>query len=531
MDQAILQHKISQYHDWRISLADSIVAYRDWLVRSEKSNSLQELRLTDFADMLKKDKLILALVAEFSRGKTETVNALFFADYDQRLLPSEAGRTTMCPTEMLWEENDGPCIKLLPIETRLTDDSLSYLKTQEKLWTTLRLDIDSPDQMRETLRSLVDKKEVGIDEAVKLGLWKPKDPNFALQDRTTIEIPVWRHAIINFPHPLLKSGLVVIDTPGLNALGTEPELTHKIIPGAHAVLFLTATDTGITASDMQIWNEYIRDQAKYKMVVLNKIDTLWDDLKSPRDIAKEVNRQVEITAQELSIPKQQVFTISAQKALFAKIKKDNALLERSGIGVLEAELSNQLTNSKQEIIGDTVAKECSEMVKESRKLMQVKLNHSRAQFNELKSLMGQHQTEFNKLVIKAKEDRERYEASLPAFQEAEEKINRIGKKILRHLSVAYLESALTDSRKEMRDSWTTVGLNKGIRSVVKQAHKLAIHVTSESNNIRRLANHVYDLFRTKHGFDISTPPELNMKPFLNRMEELQTITDDFCSKM
>ncbi|OYY47923.1 MAG: hypothetical protein B7Y48_11275, partial [Methylophilales bacterium 28-44-11] len=262
--QASLQEKIADYHQWRNALADTIIGYRDWLVRSDNSNSLQELRLTDFADMLRKDRLILALVAEFSRGKTETINALFFADHDQRLLPSEAGRTTMCPTELLWEEGEEPCIKLLPIETRLTDDSLTYLKTLPKLWKKFRLETDFPEQMRKTLRQLIEKKEVSIEEAIKLGLWSPKDPNNALQNRTHIEVPVWRHAIINYPHELLKNGLVVIDTPGLNVLGTEPELTHKVIPGAHAVLFLTATDTGVTHSDMQIWNEFIRDQAKYK---------------------------------------------------------------------------------------------------------------------------------------------------------------------------------------------------------------------------------------------------------------------------
>jgi putative ribosome biogenesis GTPase RsgA len=30
---------------------------------------------------------------------------------------------------------------------------------------------------------------------------------------------------VNFPHPLLKEGLIIVDTPGLNAIGTEPELT------------------------------------------------------------------------------------------------------------------------------------------------------------------------------------------------------------------------------------------------------------------------------------------------------------------
>ena len=50
-----------------------------------------------------------------------------------------------------------------------------------------------------------------------------------------VEIPCWRHALVNYPHPLLKKGLVILDTPGLNALGTEPELTLSMIPSAHAV--------------------------------------------------------------------------------------------------------------------------------------------------------------------------------------------------------------------------------------------------------------------------------------------------------
>ncbi len=529
MTQDTLQHKITEYNRWRLSLADTITAYRDWLVRSESSNSLQELRLTDFADTLKRDRLILALVAEFSRGKTETINALFFADHDQRLLPSEAGRTTMCPTELLWDESDEPCIKLLPIETRMSDDSLTYLKTMPQLWKKFRLETDFPEQMRKTLRQLIEKKEVSTEEAIKLGLWSPKDPNNMQQKRTRIEIPVWRHAIINYPHELLKNGLVVIDTPGLNALGTEPELTHKIIPGAHAVLFLTATDTGVTQSDMQIWNEFIRDQAKHKLVVLNKIDVLWDDLKSDFEIKREIEKQVEHTAHELMIPKSQIFTISAQKALLAKIRKDDPLLKRSGIELLENELSNQLTNSKQEIIGTTIAKECSDMVKESRKIMQLKLNHSRLQFEELKGLLGQHQTVFNDLVAKAQSDKQRYDGSLPAFEEAEQKINRIGKKLLRHLSLTYLDSSIAESRKEMHDSWTTIKLNQSIRKLMKQANELAIHVTTESGSIRRLAQHIYDIFRTQHGFDIPAPPELDMRNFLARMESLEKVTNNFCA--
>ena len=118
-----LHQQIADFQQWREQLSQTISEYRQWLETTNSSDSLQDLRLFDMMETLRKDHLVLAFVAEFSRGKTETINALFFADYNQRLLPSEAGRTTMCPTEIFWDEREEPCIKLLPIETRKREHS------------------------------------------------------------------------------------------------------------------------------------------------------------------------------------------------------------------------------------------------------------------------------------------------------------------------------------------------------------------------------------------------------------------------
>ena len=46
-------------------------------------------------------------------------------------LPSSAGRTTMCPTELMYDETFPPCIRLLPIETRSeTLSTTEYKKPQ-----------------------------------------------------------------------------------------------------------------------------------------------------------------------------------------------------------------------------------------------------------------------------------------------------------------------------------------------------------------------------------------------------------------
>ena len=76
-------------------------------------------------------------------------------------------------------------------------------------------------------------------------------------DEGSVDIPCWRHAIINFPHPLLQQGLVILDTPGLNAIGTEPELTLNLLPNAHAVLFILAADAGVTKTDLDVWNQHL----------------------------------------------------------------------------------------------------------------------------------------------------------------------------------------------------------------------------------------------------------------------------------
>ena len=60
-----------------------------------------------------------------------------------------------------------------------------------------------------------------------------------------VEIPRCRHALVNIAHPLLKQELVILDTPGLNAVGAEPELTVNQIAQAHAVVFLLGADTGV----------------------------------------------------------------------------------------------------------------------------------------------------------------------------------------------------------------------------------------------------------------------------------------------
>ena len=526
-----LSTKITEYSEWRETLITTINEYIDWLGQTDSLNATQELRLYDIKEIIKKDQLVMAFLAEFSRGKTETINALFFPDFNQRLLPSSPGRTTMCPTEIFWDATEEACIKLLPIETRKTDNTLTYLKSTPDIWHKIRLDITSPDAMQETLRTLIQKREVNLETAKSLGFWNEDDPSMRrlLAEKGTVEIPVWRHALINYPHPLLKNGLVVIDTPGLNTMGAEPELTLNIIPNAQAVLFLAATDTGITKSDMQIWTEYVQKSATHKLVILNKIDILWDGLETEDEVNALIEKQIQNTAHELDIDAHNIFAISAQKALVAKIRKDATLLKRSNIGSLEDALANQLIESKHEVLGRSVVTECSNMIRSSRKIALMRVNQNKSQLTELKEIQNQNREASKDILANVVAERKRYESSVLTFNQGNEKIKRLSEKLLRHLSLSYLNTTLEQTKQDMGDSWTTINLNKSMRKLTKLAINLAEEVTVEATTIKKHADDLYQLFCSKHGFEKTQAISLNLDSFIQDIQSLEKITHDFCT--
>jgi hypothetical protein len=384
--------------------------------------------------------------------------------------------------------------------------------------------------MKQTLSALIEKTSVDLATAKSLGFWHEDDPAMQrqLSEKGTVEIPMWRHAMINYPHPLLQKGLVVIDTPGLNSMGAEPELTLNIIPNAHAVLFLTAIDSGITKSDMQIWSDYVKNRASHKLVLLNKIDMLWDGLESDAEVSAMVQQQIEHTAKQLDLDAKRIFAISAQKALLAKIKHDAKLLQRSGIDTLEDALANQLIKSKHEILGRAIVTECANMIALSQKVADMRVKQGQLKLKELRQMQNQQADSTQEILLQVTTERKRYDASVLTFNQGGEKIKRLSDKLLLQLSTGYLNSTLEQSKQDMGDSWTTISLNRSMRTLTKQAIQLAQEIKQNSDLIKQEADHLYQLFCREHGFEKSVAMPLNMDTFINSMQSLEKITNDFC---
>jgi len=113
---------------------------------------------------------VVAFVAEFFRAARRTHQCPVFADHGQRLLPSDAGRTTMCPTELFAKADEVPSLCLLPIETRRREESLARLKHMPIEWCRILLDPTDPRQLQESLKKLTETKPIPAVDAIELGL-------------------------------------------------------------------------------------------------------------------------------------------------------------------------------------------------------------------------------------------------------------------------------------------------------------------------------------------------------------------------
>lgn len=504
--------QLQAYSAWKSAVSEQIERYRIWLEQHDMSAPEDDLRLFDAIEALKTDQITIAVAAEFSRGKTELLNAIFFSDYERRLLPSSAGRTTMCPTELYFDKSSpDPYIRMLPIETRLENTSISEYKQQPEHWTNIKLDVDAPDSLAECFQEIARTKSVDTEKAIKLGLYT-KDPD---QEEaglpTSVEIPMWRHVLINFPHPLLKQGLVLLDTPGLNAMGSEPELTMDMLPKAQAVIFVLSADTGATKSDMEIWQHsgklYKEQKKTGVLVVMNKIDTLWDELQDDAMVEKSIQKQRDSIADTFGISKRDVYPISAQKGLLAKIKKDEKLLIKSGLPALEETLSKDILPARQMIVRENIVHKIGGMVATTENLLKTRYHNIQKQLEELNTMSGKSAEVLTETVKKLRAEQSVYQKDVENFQTSRHVLKRQFIALSESLALESLDGMIGSTRENMVDSWTTTGMKRSMRNFFEASQEIMVQINWQVEKANKLVVSIYDRFQKEHGFS-KIKPEL-----------------------
>lgn len=517
--------KFDQLGAWRREFALRLKLLSEWLRDNDLIDSGLEERLVRLGEQVRSDKVMVAFVAEFSRGKSELINAVFFAGYGRRIMPATAGRTTMCPTEMGYDPEIPPCLRLLPIETRLKPQALMEWRMAPEKWERFDLDVNNSQQLASVMEKVAEVRMVTKDRARALGLWHDDSPddNPPVDADGMVEVPKWRHALINIAHPLLKQGLVILDTPGLNAIGAEPELTVSLIPQAHAVVFILGADTGVTKSDLTIWREHLMpdsDSQDSRLVVLNKIDGLWDALSTSTQIDLQIMRQQTSTADILGIPDEQVIAVSAQKGLVAKVTKDAELLTRSRLPLLEEALGLGMMKKRQKILGNAMIAGITDLRTEAARIINVRKRDLTEQLMELNGLHGKNASMVRHMRSRIAQEQTEFNLGGAKIHAVRSVHMRLMREVLDLLSTTMLKQELAQLSQRLQSKGIKIGIRQAyddtfgrLRGNLQKAQLLC-------NEIQSMLGASFKQLNVEHGFSLQVPPA----PLMDRhMADLDTV--------
>jgi Dynamin family len=518
--------ELDQYGAWRKRFAGQIGQLSEWLGNHDLLEASVRGRLDQLLAQVQNDKIMVAFVAEFSRGKSELINAVFFAGYGRRIMPASAGRTTMCPTELGYEPEVPPCLRLLPIETRLQPKTLFDWRQSADKWERVDLDVNDGHQLARAIHRVAEVRHVSLSEARALGFWNDAAPddNPPMGANGLVEVPKWRHALINMAHPLLKQGLVILDTPGLNAIGAEPELTVSLLPQAQAVVFILAADTGVTKSDLGIWRQHIMglaDGQVPRLVVLNKIDTLWDGLSTPEQVRLQIASQRRTSAEVLGLAPEQVIAVSAQKGLLAKVERNDALLQSSNLPALEDALGVGLLGQRRQILGATVASGVQALRHETGRLIHTRSRDLVEQVQELEGLRGKNSGVIKQMRLRIEQEQAEFDAGGARIQAVRSVHLKLLKTLYDILGTPRLKSRVVDLVQVLQRPGVKVGVRRAyaetfamLQADLRQAHGVATEIQSMLEGSFRHLN-------AEYGFSLQVPAAPALSQYMRDLEQIE----------
>ncbi len=162
------------------------------------------------------------------------------------------------------------------------------------------------------------------------------------------------HAVIAYPLPLLKQGVEIVDSPGLNDTEARNQLSLGYIQNCHAILFMLRATQPCTLAERRYLNNYLQNKGLSLFFLLNAWDHIKDSLLDPDDpdeLAEAETRLHQVFRSTLSDYcgdryDQRVFPISALEVLRQRMKSPDAAIGDTGFARFLTTLDNFLIQER-----------------------------------------------------------------------------------------------------------------------------------------------------------------------------------------
>ncbi len=272
-------------------------------------------RLRGLLDRLREGRFHLAVLGQFKRGKSTFVNALLGVP----VLPTSVVPLTALPTFLRWGE--APCAR-----------------------------VQFQDGRSEEMAA--DGAEASLAKFLQAFVTEEGNPK---NQKGVHQVDVW------YPSPLLRQGLVIIDTPGIGStFRHNTEATLNLLPQCDAAMFLVSADPPMTEVEVAFLRQ-VRTRMSRILFVLNKVDYL--DRDDQRDATAFLQGILE---EHLGLPSgTPILAVSSRRALKAAQQGDTAAWEASGLAGVNRLLLDFVTHEKARTLELSVAHKVSVILEEA----------------------------------------------------------------------------------------------------------------------------------------------------------------------
>lgn len=289
---------------------------------SESAQTIEELSMSQFAGKLQQlsekvsnDSFKIQIVGTFNNGKSTFINALL----GENILPTRALPCTAVVNEIKYGEQKRAVLHFVnPLPEKLIDcipdATLRHMQSyQMKDIPPLDIEYDQ------------------IEHYVQIPLDGDPEEISAMSPYKTVEL--------FYPSPLLKEGVEIIDSPGLNEADERTAITLEYLDKADAVIYLLDATRPCARDEVETIEDILIPKGFNDMFfVANRIDQVPE--RERAGIKKYIEQKVG------KYTPNAIYCVSALQSLEGKMEGNTQKLELSGMPVFEKRLTEFLTKDK-----------------------------------------------------------------------------------------------------------------------------------------------------------------------------------------
>ena len=294
------------------------------------AQTLEQLRKKISSDTFK-----IMVMGNFKNGKSTFINALL----GQEILPAYAVPTTAIINEIKYGEKPKAVLHFLnPLPEKMYDG------IPEKALT----------HMRRFKMKDVPPIEMPVDEiedyvVIPMGM----------EHKEAIKQSPFEKVELFWPLDLLKDGVEIVDSPGLNENPVRTQVTMEYLSKADAIIFVFSALAMGSAGEIAYIDDTLRKNGfgeQSLFCVVNRFDQLTSE--------REQQRLRKFSDNLLAPYTKHVYYTSAYKGLMGQLQHNSAMLEESKIPAVEAALADYLANERGKIKLATPARELIRVIRQ-----------------------------------------------------------------------------------------------------------------------------------------------------------------------